>query len=299
MPDNTLTPQSWEAFVGQEKLKRRLQIKIDAALERMEPLGHILFHSSPGAGKSSIGMLIAQQLGVGFTTVDMPIKIKALNKLLMETDGVLMLDETHRLKKSDQENLLPVLWKGIVQFDNGKQVKLPPRVTIIGATTEIQSIIKPLRDRFHYVAKFDPYTDEDMAKIVTRMATRVDLTPTTEECKALGRASAGTPRQARNLILTARDIGTCDPSQVLETAGITFDGLTEDHTEYLFALDQMGQRAGVDNLSNLTGQPKDMIIELEKLLVLKGLILYTAKGRELTVEGMQKIRLLREGKDGV
>jgi Holliday junction resolvasome RuvABC ATP-dependent DNA helicase subunit len=59
----------------------------------------------------------------------------------------------------------------------------------------------------------------------------------------------------------------------------------------------MGQRAGVDNLSNLTGQPKDMIIELEKLLVLKGLIMYTAKGRELTVEGMQKIRLLREGKD--
>jgi Holliday junction DNA helicase RuvB len=228
--------------------------------------------------------------------MDMPVKWKSLQKVFMEAEmhSVIMLDELHRLPKREQENLLPVLNEGTIQMDNGKRLRLPSRISIFAATTEIQDIIKPLRDRFHFIARFEDYSDEDMAQIVARMAVKVDLSPSEDECMIFGRASASTPRQARNIILTARDLGSTDPDEVLEMVGITRDGLTEDHIEYLLALNQIGGRAGVENLSNMTGQPKDVLVDLEKLLINKGFIIYGAKGRELVMEGMRLVNSLRD-----
>ncbi len=297
MSDTTfLVPQSWDAYIGQEKLKERLQVKIDAALDRMDALGHILFAAQPGQGKSTLGRLVADNMGVPYSSMDMPVKWKSLQKVFMEAEmhSVIMLDELHRLPKREQENLLPVLNEGTIQMDNGKRLRLPSRISIFAATTEIQDIIKPLRDRFHFIARFEDYSDEDMAQIVARMAVKVDLSPSEDECMIFGRASASTPRQARNIILTARDLGSTDPDEVLEMAGITRDGLTEDHIEYLLALNQIGGRAGVENLSNMTGQPKDVLVDLEKLLINKGFIIYGAKGRELVMEGMRLVNSLRD-----
>jgi len=296
MSDTTfLVPQSWDAYIGQEKLKERLQVKIDAALDRMDALGHILFAAQPGQGKSTLGRLVADNMGVPYSSMDMPVKWKSLQKVFMEAEmhSVIMLDELHRLPKREQENLLPVLNEGTIQMDNGKRLRLPSRISIFAATTEIQDIIKPLRDRFHFIARFEDYSDEDMAQIVARMAVKVDLSPSEDECMIFGRASASTPRQARNIILTARDLGSTDPDEVLEMVGITRDGLTEDHIEYLLALNQIGGRAGVENLSNMTGQPKDVLVDLEKLLINKGFIIYGAKGRELVMEGMRLVNSLR------
>lgn len=296
MSDTTfLVPQSWDAYIGQEKLKERLQVKIDAALDRMDALGHILFAAQPGQGKSTLGRLVADNMGVPYSSMDMPVKWKSLQKVFMEAEmhSVIMLDELHRLPKREQENLLPVLNEGTIQMDNGKRLRLPSRISIFAATTEIQDIIKPLRDRFHFIARFEDYSDEDMAQIVARMAVKVDLSPSEDECMIFGRASASTPRQARNIILTARDLESTDPDEVLEMAGITRDGLTEDHIEYLLALNQIGGRAGVENLSNMTGQPKDVLVDLEKLLINKGFIIYGAKGRELVMEGMRLVNSLR------
>lgn len=296
MSDTTfLVPQSWDAYIGQEKLKERLQVKIDAALDRMDALGHILFAAQPGQGKSTLGRLVADNMGVPYSSMDMPVKWKSLQKVFMEAEmhSVIMLDELHRLPKREQENLLPVLNEGTIQMDNGKRLRLPSRISIFAATTEIQDIIKPLRDRFHFIARFEDYSDEDMAQIVARMAVKVDLSPSEDECMIFGRASASTPRQARNIILTARDLGSTDPDEVLEMAGITRDGLTEDHIEYLLALNQIGGRAGVENLSNMTGQPKDVLVDLEKLLINKGFIIYGAKGRELVMEGMRLVNSFR------
>ena len=297
MSDTTfLVPQSWDAYIGQEKLKERLQVKIDAALDRMDALGHILFAARPGQGKSTLGRLVADNMGVPYSSMDMPVKWKSLQKVFMEAEmhSVIMLDELHRLPKREQENLLPVLNEGTIQMDNGKRLRLPSRISIFAATTEIQDIIKPLRDRFHFIARFEDYSDEDMAQIVARMAVKVDLSPSEDECMIFGRASASTPRQARNIILTARDLGSTDPDEVLEMVGITRDGLTEDHIEYLLALNQIGGRAGVENLSNMTGQPKDVLVDLEKLLINKGFIIYGAKGRELVMEGMRLVNSLRD-----
>lgn len=297
MSDTTfLVPQSWDAYIGQEKLKERLQVKIDAALDRMDALGHILFAAQPGQGKSTLGRLVADNMGVPYSSMDMPVKWKSLQKVFMEAElhSVIMLDELHRLPKREQENLLPVLNEGTIQMDNGKRLRLPSRISIFAATTEIQDIIKPLRDRFHFIARFEDYSDEDMAQIVARMAVKVDLSPSEDECMIFGRASASTPRQARNIILTARDLGSTDPDEVLEMAGITRDGLTEDHIEYLLALNQIGGRAGVENMSNMTGQPKDVLVDLEKLLVQKGFIIYGPKGRELVMEGMRLVQSLKD-----
>ena len=136
-----------------------------------------------------------------------------------------------------------------------------------------------------------------MATIVTRMSDRIGLDMTDHQCLVLGRASAGVPRQARTLVFTARDLGSPDPNQVLSTCGITPDGLTEDHIDYLLALNKMGQIAGVDVLSNYTGLPKDVILDLERLLVRKGLIEYSSKGRQLMLKGMNMLKNIDREKD--
>lgn len=284
-PDAAIRPQSWDSYFGQEKLKGRLQISINGALDRMQPLDHVLLSGEPGCGKTSLAALIAMELEQDFNPYVMPLKTKSLQKAILEDEGVLFLDELHRLPKKDQEMLLPVLEDRVVQFENGNQVKIDQPLTVVGATTELERIIKPLRDRFTHRPKFDPYTDEEMAVIVQSMGKRLGMHIPDDDATALGRASAGVPRQARTLVFTARDLDTTEPSLVLEVCGITPDGLTEDHLEYLVALDSLGQQAGVEIISNYTGQPKDILLDLEKLLVRKRLIEYSPKGRILTMKG--------------
>jgi Holliday junction DNA helicase RuvB len=288
--DNALRPNDWDSYVGQEKLKNRLQVSIDGALERYASLDHVLLHGPPGCGKTSIASLISQEMVQNFHSYVMPVKVKSLQKIFLENDGIIFLDEIHRLSKKDQEFLLPVLEDHDIQFDNGKKIHIDHQFTVVGATTELEKIIKPLRDRFIHRPKFEEYTDEEMATIVKRMADRIGMDISESECLSLGRASAGVPRQARTIIYTARDLNSCNPDLVLSTCGITEDGLTEDHLEYLFALDKMGQVAGVDVLSNYTGLPKDVVLDLEKLLVRKGLIEYSPKGRVLMIKGMHLIK---------
>jgi holliday junction DNA helicase RuvB len=284
--DNALRPSDWDDYVGQEKLKERLRISITGALSRKTSLDHILLTGPPGYGKTSLASLIAQEMMEDFHPFVMPMKTKALQKALLERPGIIFLDELHRLPKKDQELLLPAMEDHVVPFDNGNVMKIEHQFTIVGATTELRLLIEPLRDRFTHRPKFDLYTDQEMAEIVKRMCRSVGIREVPDHhALSLGKASAGVPRQARTLVFTARDLGTTEPSRVLRTAGITTDGLTEDHVDYVLALDKLGHIAGVDVLANYTGQPKDVIVKLEKLLLRKGMIDYSQKGRVLTTKG--------------
>ena len=285
-----LRPESWETYIGQVKLKSRLQVAIGSALKRLSPMDHVLLAGGPGMGKTSLASLIAQELHAPYTSMVAPVPTNVLAKFLMEKQGVLFLDEFHRFKRSEQEWLYPIIEDGIVQTSSGKKFKIDRPITIIAATTDVEKINKPLRDRFTYRPKFDDYTDDDMALIVARMAARLNLKPTEDECYKLGIAAAGTPRQARTLVYTARDVGSCNLEQVLDIAGITPQGLTEEHLEYLGALYELGMIAGIEKISNYTGQPRDILLDLEKLLLTRKLIEYEQKGRSLTMLGLQIIK---------
>lgn len=292
MSDSNLRPLSWEDYIGQDKLKKRLRVAMSGAQQRDAALDHTLFIAPPGYGKTALVSLIAQEMVDELHVLVMPVKQKVLQKTLLEKPGIIFLDELHRLPKKDQEVLLyPMEEDREVHFANGNVLKIPHGFTIIGATTELKPIIEPLRDRFIWKPKFEIYTDEDMTKIVYNMARSVGIRDMPQaHAEALGAASAGVPRQARTLVFMARDLGTTDPKRVLHMADITSDGLTADHLEYLVKLDHLGQIAGIDVLANFTGQPKDVIVQLEKLLLRKKMIEYSQKGRVLTTRGYKVVK---------
>lgn len=283
--NSALRPTDWDSYVGQERMKMRLRISIRSALKRDQPLGHTLLVGPPGFGKTSLAALIAEELMEEFHSFVMPLKIKALQEIFLQREGVIFLDEIHRMRPHDQEWLQFVLEDGEVHFEDGKKIKIPANITIIAATTRLEKVIEPVRDRFRHKPAFEEYTDEDMAKIIIRMGSSLGLKIPGNDAKALGRASAGVPRQARNLVEAVQDLGSSSPERVLGFTGITEDGLTEDHVKYLHALRKVGDRAGIDKLSNFTGQPKDVIVNLEKLLLRKDFIEYTQKGRVLSIKG--------------
>lgn len=287
--DAELRPDAWDDYIGQEEMKKRLRVSIVSALAGGRALGHVLLYGPPGMGKTSLSGLIAAEMMEDFTPKVCPVPDKMIHGLLMEVGGVILLDEIHRLSKKQQEGLLPVLGEHAIQFPNGTFQSIPGSFTIIGATTNLSDVIKPLRERFIHKPRFRSYSDEEMAVIFTGMARKLGMDVPPADAMALGKASAGVPRQARNLALAARDLHSTDPATVLEFTNITPDGLTEDHLRYLEALSRLGGVIGVDILSNYLNLPKDVLFDLESLLINKGCIEYTPKGRSLLLGGLNTL----------
>lgn len=285
--DSALRPSDWDDYIGQEDLKERLQISIDSAISRAAPLDHVLLYAGPGTGKTTLAHLIAGEMMQTITAKIPPFPNKVLHTVLMEVGEIIFIDEAHRLGKKEQEMLLPVLEDRVIQFENGSVQVIPKPFTIIAATTELNGIIKPLRDRFVHKPKFKDYSDDEMAQIVRQMCRKVDLDISDHDALKIGIASAGVPRQARNLVLTARDIQSTMTEYVLEVASVTPEGFTEDHLEYLRAVYAIGGTAGVEVLTNFINQPKDTLLDLEKLLVKRKCIEYSPKGRSILMGGKE------------
>lgn len=292
--DNSLAPRSWDSYIGQEKAKERLRIAIDAAIERFEPLKHVLILGPAGFGKTSLAEIVAKESKTELMSLTMTPNYdmkKLFNRLKDFDGGTVFLDEIHCLSKKDQHFLLDLLEKKKLSYPNGKVEYLSIPLTIIAATTEPDLLIKPLYDRFPYRITLQPYSELEMAKIVERMSLQLDMHPTKDACIALGRASAGVPRQARTLVFTAQDIGSLEAiDDILETCGITREGLTEDHIAYLRSLFELGNKAGKANIALHSGRPEKIVLDLEKLLVLRNYVTITPSGRELTYEGMKVLK---------
>lgn len=287
-------PGVWDEYIGQRKLKDRLALEIAGAKHRDEMVDHILLMGPPGCGKTSIAALIAEQMDLSFNSFIMPIKPNVMRRVAMETEGeVVFFDEIHRMSKKDQEGLLSWLEDGYFQLDNGLRIE-NECVTIIGATTEKTEVIPPLYDRFTVKPPFDEYKDAEMGLIVKGMAKKVDLDLPIDTCNALGRATGGVPRNAKAFVKMALNLAGAglDPSAelILKKCRITADGLTEGHLQYLHALNKCGGTAGVEVLGAHLGENKPMLIQLEKLLVKRGMMEYTPKGRTLTGKGYKLIK---------
>lgn len=289
-------PQSLSEYLGQQRLKDRLQVHIEASKATGIPMEHILLVGPPGMGKTSLGQLIAQGLDVPFQALTMPVKIPMLIKALTYYEGVLLLDELQAATPRQQEDLQPLLEFGVLYSPSGQRHPVG-KVTIIGTTTAEAEIIAPLRQRFPIQPPFEPYTEAEMGQIVASMARKAGLEMSTEMAEALGRATGGTPRNARQFVVAARDLTATgnkpeDASEILEFCEVSADGLTLDHRRYLKALDTAGGMAGLNSLMTLLNKDGASVRELERLLMTQNLVLPTNRGRELTPLGYRRVREL-------
>jgi len=286
---------TWNDYIGQPKLKKRLDVHIRAALAENRPLEHVLLTGPPGMGKTTIANIIAARLGDPFHVLSMPMKPAALASFFMEIEeegGVVFMDEVHRASKSHQEDLLTLLEDGYLSNSSGRRIEAP-WLTVIGATTEPENVLPPLYSRFPIVPRVEEYTLDEMERIITGMAAKlkVDLE---EEAGALARAAGGVPRAARQLVLAARALAitTQQDNGVAPTAAgvlafceIDPSGLTQNHLLYIDCLRKLGGKAGLAVIATMMRLHESVVRELERLLIGRELLTYGEKGRELTTKG--------------
>lgn len=271
-------PLKWGDYIGQDRLKSTLSISINGALERGDRLDHILLAGPPGAGKTSVAFLIAEAAQLRYIELMAPIKPVLLKKLVLNYEGLLFVDEIHRMSPKEQEQLLPLIEDQKFQLDSGGFIENELMV-IVGATTEPKKIIKPLWDRFVLKPPFDDYSDEEMCMIVQKMAAKLEMQMPKDQAMVLGRATGGVPRNAKAFVKMAQNLKTCSAKKILLQCRVTEDGFGIDHIRYVEVLVNSGGTAGLDTLSSHTGIHKDVILDLEKLLMRRSYIEFSKGGR--------------------
>lgn len=292
-------PTCLAEFFGQERLRGRLTVEVDAAMasKPQRALPPLLFTGPPGSGKKSLALVLADWLGDPLHIVTMPIDVRELAALVRTCSGVLLLDGLHDAPRAVMAKLLTLLEFGYVTTAAGEVVRANPLLTVIGASTEAQRIPAPLHAKFITPA-WEPYSPDDMAQIVASMATKagLDLPPATVE--GLARAAAGSPGHARRLVQAAEALATAlyglapTLEEVLDQAGVSTDGLTDAHFDYMEALDLLGGEAALPLLALTLRLHPSVVMELERVLVGQHII-DMGRGRRLTPSGFQRLRTHR------
>lgn len=300
----TLRPRILAEFVGQEKVKERLRVYIQAAKARGEPLDHVLLLSPPGLGKTTLAHIIAHEMGVQIRVssgpaVERPGDLAAILTHLSPGD-ILFVDEIHRLRPQVEEILYPAMedWKLPIVLGEGPharciELSLAP-FTLIGATTREGLLTTPLRDRFEVVFRLEFYQPEELAEILMRAAARLGVGIEPQAAWELGRRARGTPRIALRLLRRARDVAqvqnlsTITPEVAQETLrmlGIDEEGLDElDRQILAVIIDRFdGGPVGLETLSAALGEDPETIAELyEPYLIALGFLRKTPQGRIAT-----------------
>lgn len=283
-----LQPTSWDHYVGQERMKERLDIHIKAALIEERPLPHVLLAGPPGFGKTAIARLIASQLGDPLSEITMPVKPATMHTFLRQMrSGILLVDEIHRAPKSLQEDFLTLLTDGWMQGTNGRRTYVT-WLTIIAATTEPEKITPALHDRFKIRPELDAYTPDEMTEIAGLMCDHAALNISYEAVEVLAQAAGGVPRYVEDLVFLARDLSLSqelNPETVLRIAQVDPNGLTRTHVDYLKVLRQLGGTAGEKLLCGMLRRHPTIVVQAERLLIERDLITRTERGRELTETG--------------
>lgn len=307
--DETLRPQSLDAFIGQKTVVTHLRVYIQAARMRDEPLDHVLFYGPPGLGKTTLAHIIAREMGQNIRCLSGPAftrpgDLAAVLTTIAPKD-IVFIDEIHRLPKQCEEILYGAMEDFTLHVLVGKgpaardvAIHLPP-FTLVGATTRVSLLSAPLRNRFGIIERLDFYTEEEIALIITRAAYLLGVTIDPEAAQAIACRSRGTPRIAHRLLRRVRDFAEVRGKQYLTRdiveeafAELEVDsfGLTKMDRRFLRALLEKyaGGPAGIESLAMVLGEDPDTLEEVyEPFLVKMGFVARTKRGRILTPSGRE------------
>jgi holliday junction DNA helicase RuvB len=310
-----LRPQALSNYIGQEKLRRQLQLILDSAKIRETLPEHILFFGPPGLGKTTLSNLISKELEVGFKMVTAPSlqKIGDVVSLLvnLEPNSVLFIDEIHRLKAPLEEILYMAMEDRKVDLMIGKgqgstvtQLDLPPFV-LVGATTQLGKLSKPLKDRFPNIFQLQPYTQEEILGILERSANILKVEIQAEAMFLLAKRSRGVPRIANHILKRFRDLKVVKSTQIidlqvaktfLEEVGIHEFGLTNSDLKYLESL--LDGSLALKTLSGkLVEEMETLELVTEPYLLFLGFLDKDSAGRKLTPKGREFITRFLAGKE--
>ena len=311
--ENHLRPKLLEDYIGQTGIKDKLKVYIQAAKQREEPLDHVLFYGPPGLGKTTLAMIIANEMNVHLKITELGVNLRVTSGPAIEKPGeiaavlnslsegdVLFIDEIHRMNRQVEEVLYPAMEDFAIDIMIGKgatarSVRLDlPRFTLVGATTRAGMLSAPLRDRFGVVSRLEFYKPEELCQIIRRSAKVLGVKIDEAGAMELARRSRGTPRLANRLLKRVRDF-----------AQVRFHGdITKEAADYAldllevdkFGLDHIDRRVlltmidqfdggpvGLDTLAAAIGEDAATLEDVyEPYLLQNGLIARTPRGRMAT-----------------
>ncbi|THB79634.1 MAG: Holliday junction branch migration DNA helicase RuvB [Desulfobulbaceae bacterium] len=307
--DNALRPKRLSEYIGQEQVRKNLDVFIRAALKRNEPLDHVLFHGFPGLGKTTLSYIIANEMGSGIKVTSGPVierqgDLAAILTSLQEGD-VLFIDEIHRLNHAVEEILYPAMEDFqldliIGQGPGARSVKMDlPRFTLVGATTRTGLLTPPLRDRFGVILRLDFYSPDELVDIVQRSSQILGLTLDESGALELGRRSRGTPRIANRLLRRVRDFAEVGNHRIV-TKKVADEALTLLEVDR-FGLDEMDRRImltiidkfqggpiGLETLATVVCEEKTTLEDVyEPYLIQSGFLTRTPRGRVATANAFK------------